>query len=422
MAPPSHLSHPDRRTDRTLPLLREGYLFGGREAARTGSRDAVPVRVAGLRHVLLRGREGARAFYDTDLMVRAGAVPRRISGVLFGEGAVHGLDGEAHRHRKAMFLEVLAPDRVAALEDAVRVGWRRHLLEVGAVDGRLFEVASEVLCRTICAWAGVPDDRAPHDLAGTLRDMVEGATGVGPRHVRGRLARRRGDRWAAALVRAVRAGEVVPRGGSALAAVSTHRDAAGLLLPERTAGVELLNVLRPAVAVDRLVVFAAMALHEHPGWRDRLRDDAPGGDDDLERFVLEVRRRAPFVPALAARPVRDAVVDGVRLAAGRRVLLDVFGTDHDPRAWPDPFRFDPDRFRDRPVDPHELVPQGGGDHATGHRCPGEWATTALLRGSVRALAQDLRYEVPAQDLRVSPARVLGLPRSRFVVSGLSVAG
>ncbi|GAB4063109.1 fatty-acid peroxygenase [Angustibacter speluncae] len=380
------------------------------------------MRVGGLRHVLLRGREGARAFYDTDLMVRTGAVPRRISGVLFGEGAVHGLDGEAHRHRKAMFLDVLSPSRVAALEDAVRREWRRHLAEGGPVDGALFEVASDVLCRNVCAWAGVPDERAPPDLAGTLRDMVEGATGIGPRHVRGRLARRRGDRWAAALVGAVRSGAVVPRDGSALAAVSTHRDHAGLLLPERTAGVELLNVLRPAVAVDRLVVFAAMALHEHPVWRTRVRDDARDGDDDLERFVLEVRRRAPFVPALAARPVRDAVVDGVRLAAGRRVLLDVFGTDHDPRAWPDPFRFDPDRFRDRPVDPHELVPQGGGDHATGHRCPGEWATTALLRGSVRALAQDLRYDVPPQDLRVSPRRVLGLPRSRFLVSGLSVAG
>jgi fatty-acid peroxygenase len=223
-------------------------------------------------------------------------------------------------------------------------------------------------------------------------------------------------------VRAVRRGDVVAPPGSALAAVATHRDEDGVPLPERTAGVELLNVLRPAVAVDRLVVFAAMALQEQPGWGERVRDDAPDGDGDLERFVLELRRRAPFTPALAARPVLDAEVDGVRLPAGRRVLLDVFGTDHDPRTWVDPFRFDPDRWRDRPVDPYELVPQGGGDHATGHRCPGEWATTALLRGSVRALAQDLRYEVQAQDLRVSPRRLLGLPRSTFQVSGLGAAG
>ncbi len=81
-----------------------------------------------------------------------------------------------------------------------------------------------------------------------------------------------------------------------------------------------------------------------------------------------------------------------------------------------------DRFRDRAVDTYELVPQGGGEHASGHRCPGEWATTPLLRGSVRALAQDLRYDVPDQDLGVSPRRVLGLPRSTFRVSGLGVAG
>lgn len=422
MAPASHVPPPELRTDRTLTVLREGYLFGGRECARTGAGDAVPVRVAGTRYVLLRGREGARAFYDRDLMVRAGAVPRRISGVLFGEGAVHGLDGDAHRHRKAMFLGVLGADRVAALEDAARESWHVRAGEGAGGEESLFEVASQVLCRTICAWAGVPPDRVPTGLARTLRDMVEGATGLGARHLRGRLARRRGDRWASALVRAVRTGEVVPASGSALAAVAAHRDLEGRLLPERTAGVELLNVLRPAVAVDRLVVFAAMALEEHPWWRDRVRDDAPDGEGELERFVLEVRRRAPFVPALAARPVRDAVVDGVRLVAGRRVLLDVFGTDHDPRAWTDPFRFAPDRFRGRPVDPYELVPQGGGELATGHRCPGEGATTALLRGSVRALAQDLRYDVPAQDLRVSPRRLLGLPRSTFRVSGLTIAG
>ncbi len=161
------------------------------------------------------------------------------------------------------------------------------------------------------------------------------------------------------------------------------------------------------MAVDRLVVFAAMALHQSPRWRARLAEGAADADADLERFVLEVRRRAPFVPALAARPVTDLRWRGVDVPAGRRVLLDVFGTDHDDRAWDDPFRFDPDRFRDREVGAYELVPQGGGDHATGHRCPGEWATTALLRGSVTALVRDLSYTVPPQDLRVSPRRLLG---------------
>jgi fatty-acid peroxygenase len=105
--------------------------------------------------------------------------------------------------------------------------------------------------------------------------------------------------------------------------------------------------------------------------------------------------------------------------ARRRVLLDVFGTDHDDRLWDEPFRFDPDRFRDRSPGPYDLVPQGGGDPADGHRCPGEPATTALLRGSVAALVRDVSYTVPEQDLRVPPSRFLGLPRSRFRVRDLA---
>ncbi len=406
-------------------MLREGYLFGLREAARAGDPDAVPVRVGGRRYVLLRGAAGAELFYDTSVMVRRRAVPARVRSVLFGRGAVHGLDGEAHHHRKAMFLDVLARDRVRDLEGMVRAEWSRvvqRLDDDERAGTELFALASEVLCRTVCAWAGVPlADRDAAPTATMLRELVEGATGVGPRHWRGRVARLRADRWAAGLVRDVRSGRLEAPAGSALAVVAAHRRPDGSPLPAHTAGVELLNVVRPAVAVDRLVVFAAMALDEQPAWRERLRASGTQRDRDLEHFVLEVRRRTPFVPALAARPERALRFRDVEVPARRRVLLDVFGTDHDERAWPDPFRFDPYRFVDRAPGAFDLVPQGGGDAATGHRCPGEWATEALLRGSVAALVSDLAYEVPEQDLSVSPVRFLGLPRSRFRVRGLSVA-
>jgi cytochrome P450 len=42
---------------------------------------------------------------------------------------------------------------------------------------------------------------------------------------------------------------------------------------------------------------------------------------------------------------------GVRVPRGGLVVLDVHGTDHDPEHWPDPDRFDPDRFLNGSVDP-----------------------------------------------------------------------
>jgi fatty-acid peroxygenase len=96
------------------------------------------------------------------------------------------------------------------------------------------------------------------------------------------------------------------------------------------------------------------------------------------------------------------------------VLLDLYGQDHDESLWPQPYRFDPGRFLGREPDPNDLVPQGGGDVAAGHRCPGEDVTVALLSTLAVGLAR-LDYEVPGQDLTISLRRIPALPRSRFVM-------
>jgi fatty-acid peroxygenase len=80
----------------------------------------------------------------------------------------------------------------------------------------------------------------------------------------------------------------------------------------------------------------------------------------------------------------------------------------------DPDRFDPERFLTGAVDPDALVPQGGGDVATGHRCPGEAVTLSMLRVAVRTLA-GVSYELPPQDLSVDLSRMPTRPRSGVVV-------
>lgn len=46
-----------------------------------------------------------------------------------------------------------------------------------------------------------------------------------------------------------------------------HTDLEGNLLDEQIAAVEVINVLRPTVAVSRFIVFCALALHQYPGYR-----------------------------------------------------------------------------------------------------------------------------------------------------------
>jgi fatty-acid peroxygenase len=171
-------------------------------------------------------------------------------------------------------------------------------------------------------------------------------------------------------------------------------------------------VVRPTVAVAWFVAFAGKALHEHPEWRERI---ASGDERAVDAFVQEVRRLYPFVPVLAAKARETQDVLGVRVPRGGLVVLDVHGIDHDPVRWPDPDRFDPERFLVGPVDPDTLVPQGGGDVATGHRCPGEGVTLTMLAVAVRALAR-LPHAVEPQDLDYDITRIPTKPRSGVLLT------
>ncbi len=176
---------------------------------------------------------------------------------------------------------------------------------------------------------------------------------------------------------------------------------------------ELINVLRPVVAVARFVIFAALALHEHPECRQKLLDV---GDDYLEPFVQEVRRFYPFFPFVGGRVRDEFDWRGRHFAKGRWVLLDLYGTNHDARIWGDPQVFRPDRFRRWDGSAFAFIPQGGGDYYTDHRCAGEWITIELVKRAVRLLTESMSYEVPEQDLRIELSRMPAIPKSRFVIS------
>ena len=89
------------------------------------------------------------------------------------------------------------------------------------------------------------------------------------------------------LIDNVRAGRQYARPDSPLVAVAGFRDLDDRLLPTERAAVELLNLVRPIVAIGRFVAFQAVALHQHPGWRTRLRSSEPQA---AEWFAQEVRR------------------------------------------------------------------------------------------------------------------------------------
>jgi fatty-acid peroxygenase len=395
--------------DRTLALLADPYRFIGKHCDALGS-EVFEARLMLQPTLCLSGLRAARLFYDAEHFQREGAAPELLQSTLFGHGGVQTLDGEAHRRRKALFLQTAAPDRVGRLAQRVRHEWEQALR--GWSQQRqlsLYRAVQPVLTRAVCHWAGVPLQE--HDVArrsGQLVALFDGAGAGVLGHLQARLARGRTEAWLGRMIDAARAGVIKLPADSPAAAVTQYREADGQWLPTRVAAVELLNLLRPVVAVSVYIAFVAHALHTHPEWRRRLAEAGHGAE--AMAFVQEVRRHYPFFPVVAARVRHDFEWNGLRFPAGRRALLDLYGTNHDARAWGDPGQFRPERWQQRSPGRFDFVPQGGGDAALGHRCPGEDATVQLMLVALQMLARRMRYELPPQRLQVAMDRLPALPR------------
>ncbi len=399
--------------DNTLALLAEGYQFMPRRHIQLDS-DVFTTRLMLREAVCVRGEEAVRMFYHPGRFTRRGALPPTALMLLQDYGSALVLDDAAHRHRKGMLMSLQGDADRARLVELAHDAWRTHIAGwPGRVRVVLHDEARQVMCRAACAWAGVPASEL--ELQRRTREfaaMIDAAGAAGPRNWSAQLLRIRTEHWARELVEAVRAGRLAPDPGGALAVIARHRDLDEQLLPARAAAVELLNMLRPVVAVARWIVFGALALHRFPRYRDQL---ASGDDAWLTAFAQEVRRFYPFFPAVGGRARARFAWRGVEIEEGSWFLLDLYGTNHDRRLWDEPGTFRPERFLDWRGSGYDLVPQGGGDYLTGHRCAGEMVTVELVKSALHLLA-GTRYQVPPQDLRVSLSRMPTLPASGMVLA------
>jgi fatty-acid peroxygenase len=376
---------PHAETDATLAFLREGYDYVSNRCRRLGA-DAFRTRLMLRPVVCLRGAEAARLFYDGDRFTRRGAMAESVVRLLQDHGSVQSLDGEAHRVRKAMFVALLTPAAARAeLAGCFEQVWAEARPRWGQTRQiALLPEMSSMLARAACRWTGLPFAAAGGEaLTRELDAMVANAGRIGPRNWHASLRRRRTERRLAELVRLIRGGSLaLPREAPARR-VAEHRDADGELLSPEIAAVELLNLLRPIVAVGRFIVFAAIELDRRPEWREHF---AKGDESLLEPFVEEVRRRSPFFPLVGGRARRRIAWEGHVFEPGDWALLDLYGTNRDPRSFPEPDALRPDRAASWRDQNHAFVPQGAGDARVTHRCPGEGATVELMKSAVRLLS------------------------------------
>ncbi|MEM8576801.1 MAG: cytochrome P450 [Pseudomonadota bacterium] len=159
------------------------------------------------------------------------------------------------------------------------------------------------------------------------------------------------------------------------------------------------------------------ALAAYPDWQVRVRDEVAALDggplDDAalasmevtDRVFREALRLLPPVPFIPRQAVRDFEWEGRTYPAGTYVSALPGPVMRDPAFWPEPERFDPDRFapgraEDR-AHPYAWAPFGGG----AHKCIGLHFATLQVKLFVALLMRRARV-TPAVAL---PTRWAAVP-------------
>ncbi len=320
------------------------------------------------------------------------------------------LDFDEHRRHRRIMQQAFTADRLAGYLDPMNAALAEGLArwqpgERFQVYPALKQLTLDLATRTFMgAELGPEADR----LNAAFAACVRAATGVvrfnapGSRWARGLAGRRALERFLYPRVAAKRAGEDADL-FSALCHARAEEDGA------RFSDADVVNhmiFLLMAAHDTTTITMTSMAyyLGAHPDWQDRCRAEslAVGAPvleyAQLDRLVSldlvmrECMRLITPVPALARKTVKDTTILGYRVPADTMLSVNLQATHHLDEYWPEPDRFDPERFAPgAPVPRNAWVPFGNGVH----KCIGLHFGSMQVKAAMHQLLLGHRWSVPA---------------------------
>lgn len=399
--------------------LDEGYLLLT-ELRKEADAPVVKARLLKKEVIAIYGKEAAKKFYDPRNFKREGAMPKLVLKTLFGEDGVQTLDGNAHEHRKTIFMNLMTPERMEAYHRILDKNLTQKMDQQQG-EFELFDVAKDVLFRSICEWSGIDlskiNKKEVEQLAEYQISMISSAVTNPTTHIKGIENRKKSEKWAQSLIEKARTSPVAGKEDVALYAFANATDDQGELLPIEVAAVELLNVIRPTVALTVWIALMGHALFSRPDIYQRLHAEF---DQLQDSFIQEMRRYYPFFPMLPAFAKQDVEVDGYLITKDSWVVLDLYGTNHDERMieTPEVFRISRYLGKEKHIsydEEYEMIAQGGGKFEAMHRCAGEWITLHTLRVFSDQLVNKYQFSVPEQDWTIPMNQFPTYPKSKAIL-------
>ncbi|MFT4187797.1 MAG: cytochrome P450 [Aeromicrobium sp.] len=315
--------------------------------------------------------------------------------------------GDDHRRRRKLLMPPFHGEAVARYQAQIEEATARQLdrWEAGATL-RLADAAQAITLDVIMAGVFGIDRRtgeAERRLRTRVRQVLRLSTSpvakagefvnlrsaepVGPQKwVIGLL-----DRAMFAVIAERRAAHAPGERHDILSLLLDARDEDGSALTDVELRNELLTlVLAGHETTANTVAWAFERLTRTPAAYDRLREEVrSGGEEYLEATVKEAMRARPVVPVVARRPSVPWRFGDFVVPAETRVVMAILLTHHREDLYPDPERFDPDRFVGVRPSPYAWLPFGGGDR----RCLGAALAMAELRVVLREMARRADFAV-----------------------------
>jgi len=142
-------------------------------------------------------------------------------------------------------------------------------------------------------------------------------------------------------------------------------------------------------AIERLV--------RHPEKLERLRDETLAGEDAyLTATIQETLRLRPVIVLVIRRLTEPVQLGGYELPAGVSVTPSIHLVHRNPRIYPEPDRFLPERFLEEPPGTYTWIPFGGGIR----RCLG----AAFAQFEMQVVLRELLARRALEPARSAPER------------------
>lgn len=373
----------------SIELSRDPQGFFDRRAAAQGGDFTTAVWPLGEIAVVSRPNTIADLFAADADALRAGEATRRVLPLL--AGSILCADGEAHERRHRALLPAFRASRVAARTE--RIEWLARRTFDSLPRGRRVPLLPPLRRLTFAvlteAVLGTTDDAFTDEL----HHRFDRYLSAPPILATWSAAKR--PLLGGALARRQRSVDEHLREAMTHSGRASGGDALSLLLESGTDEQEVLAEVRALLIVGHETTAAALAwgldlLARHPHVAARLRD---GDSGYVEAVVAEVLRLRPPVVDSVRLAARDVTLGGRTVPRGTFLLAAPLLAHRDPTAYPDPWRFDPNRFLDHRPPQGSYLPFGGGSR----RCLGAPLASLQLGVVLELAARTLHLHAASQS-------------------------